>query len=372
MSCGLKWAAAQRRHQQGRIALEDRLPGEDPVGLVEDPVLVLEHREVLVLERVVELVGEGDPLARRRATRSSRPRTACPGRSGRTRRRRHSACPGSGRAGCCRRGSARAPCRAGRSRPRSPAVTAGRTPRSASSAARPGRSTGAARGGSARARGSRSPAARSRRRSRRRRRWRPGTETWTARRDGETWPGRSSVGRRSTVPASAADDPQPGRREQRPRGPRQGAPSVGPSRRARRSDMPGIVARRPRSARCPDRNVAFLTGCRLDPECARRSVSRGRTLNGSFLPPSDRRRRLGRRLRSPFSGECLRRTAARRAAHRRVAGSAPSLTHFQCARSRARRRLALGSPGTPILEDARDSARPRGGAADESAVSESS
>ena len=42
--------------------LEDRLPREDPVRLVEHPLLVLEDREVLVLERVVVLVREVEPL----------------------------------------------------------------------------------------------------------------------------------------------------------------------------------------------------------------------------------------------------------------------------------------------------------------------
>ena len=45
-----------------RVALVGRLPGHDPVALVEDVVLVREDRPGLILERVVVLVGVGDLL----------------------------------------------------------------------------------------------------------------------------------------------------------------------------------------------------------------------------------------------------------------------------------------------------------------------
>ena len=51
-------------HRQGRVALVDRLPGKELVALVEDPVEVLEDRRVLVLERVVVLMREVEPLGR--------------------------------------------------------------------------------------------------------------------------------------------------------------------------------------------------------------------------------------------------------------------------------------------------------------------
>ncbi len=50
------------RHEQRGIALVDRLAGEQTVALIEDVLLVAEDREVLVLERVVELVSEGEPF----------------------------------------------------------------------------------------------------------------------------------------------------------------------------------------------------------------------------------------------------------------------------------------------------------------------
>ena len=51
-------------HQQGRVALVDRLAGEEAVALVVHVALVLEDRRVLVLERVVVLVREVEALGR--------------------------------------------------------------------------------------------------------------------------------------------------------------------------------------------------------------------------------------------------------------------------------------------------------------------
>ena len=51
-------------HQQDRVALVDRLPGQQLVALVEDLVDVLEDRRVLVLERVVVLVREVEAFGR--------------------------------------------------------------------------------------------------------------------------------------------------------------------------------------------------------------------------------------------------------------------------------------------------------------------
>ena len=53
-----------QRHQQRGVTFVEGLSGEQPVAPVGDALLVLEDREVLVLQRVVELVGEGDLLVR--------------------------------------------------------------------------------------------------------------------------------------------------------------------------------------------------------------------------------------------------------------------------------------------------------------------
>ena len=137
------------RHEQHRVALVDGLPGEDPIGLVEDPLLVLEDREVLVLEGVVVFVGEGDPLVHA-------------GQSGlgdhvqlslvvpvEADDRRHSAGPGSACAGWHRQGSGRAPCTDVRWRRRRPAATPCRTSGSSPSATRPRRSSDGRPDGSA-------------------------------------------------------------------------------------------------------------------------------------------------------------------------------------------------------------------------------
>ena len=63
-------------------------------------------------------------------------------------------------------------------------------------------------------------------------------------------------------------------------------------------DMGGIVAREPTNPVSGRPDVAFLIACDLDPESRTRSVWVGRTRNGSIPPSLDRRRRLGRRLRS--------------------------------------------------------------------------
>jgi hypothetical protein len=51
-------------HRQRRVAFIDGLPGKDPVALVDDPLLVLEDAEMLVLERVVVFVREVEALGR--------------------------------------------------------------------------------------------------------------------------------------------------------------------------------------------------------------------------------------------------------------------------------------------------------------------
>ena len=153
--------------------------------------------------------------------------------------------------------------------------------------------------GRRRGRGSRRPGPRSRRRWRRRpgsravRRRRPRTVAARRRRRrrGGRPARRSATGLVRGAARTAASSVDAATSERRR------------ERRVRGVDHRRIVARDRRSAPPadgpgPPGRVAFLTACRLDPESAARSVCDRTNPKGSILPPSDRGRRLGRRLRS--------------------------------------------------------------------------
>ena len=178
------------------------------------------------------------------------------------------------------------------------------------------------------------------------------------------WAARSGLGRRGRRGGAAAgradDRRRPRGRRARPYGARRGGgdPSPGLSHGSPVRPV-GAMVRRPAPEGPASSDVPFLTLCPLAPESGSR-YCHPRNPRRVPLPPSDRRRRLGRRLRSSFSGDRLRAPGGARPA---AAGSAVSeSTAMELSwYGRTCIRLKGGTPSSSPTPIRRSSGRPGAG-----------